>query len=71
MSCKYKTHTIMVNGLNPGVTQSVYGIYVSGQLSRDVFGFFKSNHWLSRDVIGRWLLVEVVLLFAVKADWSS
>ena len=33
---------------------SVYGIYVSGQLSRDVIGCFKSNRWLSRDVIG-WL----------------
>ena len=31
---------------------SVYGIYVSGQLSRDVIGCFKSNRWLSRDVIG-------------------
>ena len=29
---------------------SVYGIYVSGQLSRDVIGCFKSNRWLSRDV---------------------
>ena len=25
---------------------SVYGIYVSGQLSRDVIGCFKSNRWL-------------------------
>ena len=31
---------------------SVYGIYVSGQLSRDVIGCFKSKRWLSRDVIG-------------------
>ena len=31
---------------------SVYGIYFSGQLSRDVIGCFKSNRWLSRDVIG-------------------
>ena len=31
---------------------SVYGIYVSGQLSRDVIGCFKSNRWLKRDVIG-------------------
>ena len=31
---------------------SVYGIYISGQLSRDVIGCFKSNRWLSRDVIG-------------------
>ena len=30
----------------------VYGIYVSGQLSRDVIGCFKSNRWLSRDVVG-------------------
>ena len=33
---------------------SVYGIYVSGQLSRDVIGCFKSNRWLGRDVIGCW-----------------
>ena len=26
---------------------SVYGIYVSGQLSRDVIGCLKSNRWLS------------------------
>ena len=32
---------------------SVYGIYVSSQLSRDVIGCFKSNRWLSRDVINR------------------
>ena len=31
---------------------TVNGIYVSGQLSRDVIGCFKSNRWLSRDVIG-------------------
>ena len=30
---------------------SVYGIYVSGQLSRDVIGCLKSNRWLSRVVI--------------------
>ena len=30
---------------------SVYGIYVSGQLSRDVIGCFKSKCWLSRVVI--------------------
>ena len=30
---------------------SVYGIYVSGQLSCDVIGCFKSNRWLSRDVL--------------------
>ena len=30
---------------------SVYGIYVSGQFSRDVIGCFKSNRWLGRDVI--------------------
>ena len=35
---------------------SVYGIYVSGQLSRDVIGCFKSNRWLSRDVIGCWFI---------------
>ena len=35
---------------------SVYGIYVSGQLSRDVIGCFKSNRWLSRDVIGCWFV---------------
>ena len=34
----------------------VYGIYVSGQLSRDVIGCLKSNHWLSRDVIGCWFV---------------
>ena len=35
---------------------SVYGIYISGQLSRDVIGCFKSNRWLSRDVIGCWFV---------------
>ena len=35
---------------------SVYGIYVSGQLSRDVIGCFKSNRWLGRDVIGCWFV---------------
>ena len=35
---------------------SVYGIYISGQLSRDVIGCFKSNSWLSGDVIGCWLV---------------
>ena len=35
---------------------SLYGIYVSGQLSRDVIGCFKSNRWLSRDVIGCWFV---------------
>ena len=35
---------------------SVYGIYVSDQLSRDVTGCFKSNGWLSRDVIGCWFV---------------
>ena len=35
---------------------SVYGIYVSGQLSRDVIGCFKSNRWLSRDVIRCWFV---------------
>ena len=35
------------------------GIYVSGQLSRDVIGCFKSNYWLA------------VMLLAVKTDWSS
>ena len=35
---------------------SVYGIYVSGQLSRDVTGCFKSNRWLSRNVIGCWFV---------------
>ena len=35
---------------------SVYGIYVSGQLSRDVIGCFKSNRWLGRDVIGCWFI---------------
>ena len=35
---------------------SVYGIYVSGQLNRDVIGCFKSNHWLSRDVTGCWFV---------------
>ena len=35
---------------------SVYGIYVSGQLSRDIIGCFKSNRWLSRDVIGCWFV---------------
>ena len=35
---------------------SFYGIYVSGQLSRDVIGCFKSNRCLSRDVIGCWFV---------------
>ena len=35
---------------------SVYGIYISGQLSRDVIGCFKSKCWLSRDVIGCWFV---------------
>ena len=35
---------------------SVYCIYVSGQLSRDVIGCFKSNRWLGRDVIGCWFV---------------
>ena len=35
---------------------SVYGISVSGQLSRDVIGCFKENRWLSRDVIGCWFI---------------
>ena len=35
---------------------SVYGIYVSGQLSRDVIGCFKSNRWLGRDVVGCWFV---------------
>ena len=35
---------------------SVYGIYVSGQLSGDVIGCFKSNRWLSRDFIGCWFV---------------
>ena len=35
---------------------SLYGIYVSGQLSRDVIVCFKSNRWLSRDVIGCWFV---------------
>ena len=29
---------------------------VSGQLSRDVIGCFKSNRWLSRDAIGCWFV---------------
>ena len=35
---------------------SVYVIYVTGQLSRDVIGCFKSNRWLSRDVIECWFI---------------
>ena len=35
---------------------SVCDIYVSDQLSRDVIGYFKSNRWLSRDVIGCWFI---------------
>ena len=35
---------------------SVHGIYVSGQLSRDVIGCFNSNRWLSRDVFGCWFV---------------
>ena len=57
---------------------SVYGIYVSGQLSRDVIGCFKSNRWLSRDVNGCWfvksccedclVVVSLVCLF-VRFVW--
>ena len=51
---------------------SVYGIYVSGQLSRDVIGCFKSNRWLSRDVIGcfksnRWLSSDVIGCWFVRS----
>ena len=35
---------------------SVYGTSVSGQLSRDVIGCFKSNRLLSCDVIGCWFV---------------
>ena len=35
---------------------SVYAIYVSGELSCDVIGCFKSNRWLGRDVIGCWFV---------------
>ena len=34
----------------------VISINVSGQLSLDVIGCFKSNHWLNRDVIGCWFV---------------
>ena len=34
----------------------VSSVYVSGQLSRDVIGCFKSNRWLCRDVIGYWFV---------------
>ena len=44
---------------------SVYGIYVSGQLSRDVIGCFKSNRWLSRVVIGCGKKRDLFLLYNV------
>ena len=46
---------------------SVYGTYVSCQLSRDVIGCFKSNRCLSRDVISCWFVKWCcyLLLFAV------
>ena len=47
---------------------SVYGIYVSGQLSRDVIGCFKSNRWLSRDVIGCWFLRSCCYLLWTLID---
>ena len=37
LSGSYQSHVNCVS--------SVYGIYVSGQLSRDVIGCFKSNRW--------------------------
>ena len=46
---------------------SAYGIYVSGQLSRDVIGCFKWNRWLRCDVIGCWFVRSCCYL----ADWSS
>ena len=53
---------------------SVYRIYVSGQLSRDVIGCFESNHWLSRDVIGCWFVRsccgrQVVLFVLSQRDF--
>ena len=55
---------------------SVYSIYVSGQLSRDVTRCFKSNRWLSRDVIGCWFVKScfnintyVNTLFLVSEDF--
>ena len=50
---------------------SVYGIYVSGQLSRDVVGCFKSNRWLGRDVIGCWFVRSCCYLLWRLHDWSS
>ena len=41
---------------------SVYGIFISGQLSGDVIGCFKSNYWLSCDVIGCWFVKLCCLL---------
>ena len=35
---------------------SVYGIYVSGQLNRNVIGRFKANRSLIRDVISCWFV---------------
>ena len=54
---------------------SVYIIYVSGQLSRDVIGCFKLNRWLSRDVIGcfksnRWLSRDGIGCFKLNR-WLS
>ena len=40
---------------------SVYGIYVSGQLSRDVIGCFKSNHWLSQMLLAVGSLSRLVI----------
>ena len=42
---------------------SVYGINISGQLSRDVIGCFKLNRWLSRDAIGCWFVRSCYLLW--------
>ena len=41
---------------------SVYYIYVSGQLSRDVIGCFKLDCWLSPDVIGCCGLLSCVVI---------
>ena len=48
---------------------SVYGIYVSGQFSRDVIGCFKSNRWLGRDVIGCWFVRSCC--FTLRSDHNE
>ena len=59
-------HQSQVNCVSP-----VYSIFVSIQLNCDVIGCFKSNHWLSCDVICCWFVKSCCLILAVKTDCLS